>query len=380
MSNEFQQKLKLYKEGKLNQDEMLKIESEINKFVAISDYLNDDEKEFLEELKQQIPSDIRKENKFAQLLKRKINLRIILLTALSSFIVLVIFIFMYFTASRITTSLFALDHNEIYAKREAMVQLAQMLQPQYKSYESSVNSSLFAQQNIRVSLEKNVGNTNIDKTEISIKYSFGKPVRSAKSAVRPLVLDILSYTTSHESTSLSGFKVLEDAPQGTKAKLFVEFNKPLTAQEIKEQFIDIIGNTDAVSLDLTPIAVIGSEFVLANPSYYQIRTVFPYGSNIAKLVEDNDFKQTQYENMDNQAHKESLVGNLNLIKNNLRLLQVAYYDAMFENVNFDDMIKQVESKGAQYVGMYISADSKDLLKLKSNPHIHCVEVENIVIW
>ncbi|RYD06537.1 hypothetical protein N752_04205 [Desulforamulus aquiferis] len=142
MSNEFQEKLKLYNEGKLNQDEMSKIESEINKFIAISDYLNNDEKEFLEELKQQMQPDIRKENRIAKLLKRKVNLRIILLTAFSSFFILVVFIFIYFTASRITTSLFALDHKEIYAKREAMVQLAQMFQPQYKSSESSVNSSL----------------------------------------------------------------------------------------------------------------------------------------------------------------------------------------------------------------------------------------------
>ncbi|RYD06536.1 hypothetical protein N752_04200 [Desulforamulus aquiferis] len=225
-----------------------------------------------------------------------------------------------------------------------------------------------------------MGNTKIDKTEISVRYSFGKPVRSAESAVRPLILDVFSYPVSHESTRLSGFKVLEDAPQGTKAKLFVEFNKALTAQEIKEQFIDKIGNTDAASLDFIPIAAIGSEFVLANPSYYQVRTVFPYDTNNAKHLEDNGFNQTQYENMDNHAHKESLVGNLNLIKNNLRLLQVIYYDSMLENINFDDMIKQVENNGAQYVGMYISADSKDLLKLKSNPHIHCVEVENIVIW
>jgi hypothetical protein len=380
MNNEFQEKLRLYKDGNLNQDEMSKIESEINKFIAISDYLNDDEKEFLEELKQQMPSDIRKENRIAKLLKRKINLRIILLTAFSAFSVLVAFIFIYFTASRITTSLFALDHKEIYTKREAMVQLAQIFQPQYKSYESSVSSSLFAQQNIRISLQENVGNTKIDKTEISVRYSFGKPVRSAEAAVRPLILDVFSYSVGHESTSLSGFKVLENAPQGTKAKLFIEFNKALTAQEIKEQFIDKISNMDPISLDFMPIAAIGSELVLANPSYYQVRTVFPYDKNNTKQLEGNALKQTQYENMDNHAHKESLVGNLNLIKNNLRLLQVIYYDDMLKNINFDDMIKQVENNGAQYVGMYISADSKDLLKLKGNSNIHCVEVENIVIW
>jgi hypothetical protein len=44
------------------------------------------------------------------------------------------------------------------------------------------------------------------------------------------------------------------------------------------------------------------------------------------------------------------------------------------------MIKQVENNGAQYLGMYISADSKVLLKLKGNTLIHCIRVQNIVIW
>lgn len=380
MSNEFQKKLELYKKGKLNQDEMTKIEAEISKFIALSDYLNDDEKEFLEELKQQMSPDIREEHRIAKLLKRKLNLRIIFSTAFSAFFVLIVFIFIYFTASRITTSLFALDHKELYAKREAMVQLTQMFEPQYKSYKSSVSSSLFAQQNIRISLENNVGNTIIDRVEVNVRYSFGKPVRSDGSKVSTFILDHFPYSVRHESDNLSGFKVLENAPQGTKAQIFIKFNKAFTAQELKEQFINKINNADTTTLNFTPIATIGSEFLLANPSYYQVKTVFPYDKNNAKQLEGNGLKQAHYENMDNQTHKESLVGNLNLIKNNLRLLQVIYYDNMFESVNFDDLIKQVENNGVEYVGMYISADSKDLLKLASNPHIYYMEVCNIVIW
>jgi hypothetical protein len=57
-----------------------------------------------------------------------------------------------------------------------------------------------------------------------------------------------------------------------------------------------------------------------------------------------------------------------------------YYKDMLNNINMDDMIKHVENNGAQYVGMYISADSKELLKFKGNPLIHCIRVQNIVVW
>lgn len=379
MSSEFQEKLQLYKEGKLNQDEISEIECEIDKFIAISEYLNNDEREFLEELKQQMPSGSKEENKTDKQLKRRVNLRIIMITAFSVFSALVVFIFLYFTASRITTSLFGLDHKESFVKREAMVQFAQMFQPKYKSYRSSTGSSLFAQQNISVFLENTLGNTKIDETEISVRYSFGKPVRSGTPMVHPLIFDDFTFI-SHESDPISGFKVLENAPQGTKAKILIEFSKALTAQQIKESFINQISNIDTAPLDITPLAGIGDKLVIANPSYFLFRPVYPYDKNNAEQLQDNGLKQTQYENMDNESHKESLIGNLNLIKNNKKLLQAMYYDDMFENINMDEMIKHVENNGAEYVGIYISADSKELLKFKDNPLIHCMRVQNIVVW
>ena len=380
MNNEFQEKLQLYKEEKLNQDESAKIESDINKFIAISDFLNNDERDFWDDLKQPMPEGKDEENKRAKLLKRRINLRIVMVTTFSAFSVLVLFIFIYFTVSKITSSWFGLNYKEAYVKRETIVQLAQMFQPKYKSSRSGVGASLFAQQNISVSLENTVGNTKIDETEIKVRYSFGKPVRLETPLTHPLIGEDFLPFISHESDSISGFKVLENAPQGTKAKIFVEFNKALTSQQIKEHFINQISHLDTPPLDITPIAAIGSKLVLANPSYYRFTPVFPYDKNSTKQLEGNPLKQNQYENMDAQAHKESLIGNLNLIKNNLKLLQVMYYEDIFEHVNMDDMINHTENNGAEYIGMYISADSKELLNLKDNQFIHCMEVQHIVIW
>jgi len=379
MNNEFQEKLQLYKEGKLSQNEKAEIEGEIDKFTAMMDYLNQDEKDFLEELRQQIPADNGKENSPAKLLKRRVNLRIIMMSAVSVFSVLIIIIFLYFTTSKIATSLFSLNTKESYVKRATVVQLAQMFHPQYESHRSGVGKSLFAQQNFRVYLDNTVGNTLIDETEIKVRYSFGRPVRLEPSVALPLLpVEDLSMLNSHESDSISGFKILEKAPQGTKAKILVEFNKPLTPEQLKEDFIDQIGIVDTTPLEFTPVTTIGSKFDVANPSYYRFTPVYPYDNNNNLL--DNNLKQIQYENMDNEAHKESFIKNLSLIKNNKSLLQVMYYDDMLENINIDDIIKQVENNGVEYIGMYISADSKELLKLKDNPLIHCLRVQNIVVW
>jgi hypothetical protein len=381
MSNEFQEKLQLYKEGKLNQDEIAEIEYEIDKFSAISDYFSSDDKAFLEELKQEIPASSGEENIFARLLKRKVNLRIIMMTAISVLSIFSIIIFFYFMTSNIVSTLFGFTYKEAYVKRATIVQLAQLLHPQYESHRSGVDKLPFAQQNIHVSLDNTVGNTTIDETEVTVKYRFGNPVKTGILEEFPqfLPIEFFSTITSHESDPISGFQTLERAPQGTKARILVIFNKALTPKQLKEGFINQLNPADAGPPEFTPLVSINSKFVISNLSYYQFTPVFPY-DNSAKQNEDNRLKQIQYEHMDNQAHKESLIGNLNLIKNNQKLLQVMYNANMFQDINMDDMIKHVENKGVEYVGMYISAGREDLLKLKGNPLIHGVGVEDIVVW
>ena len=381
MNNEFQEMLQQYKDGKLSQNKVAEIECELDKFTAMMDYLNDDDKAFLEELKQEIPTGNGEENRSTKLLKRRVNLRIIMMTVISVFSVLIIIISLCFLTSKIVTSLFGLNNKEAYVKRSAMVQLSQMFHPQYEPHTSGVGGSFFAQQNIHVSLDNTIGNTIIDETEINVKYSFGRPVRSEASVSLPLLgIEDFSLLDGNDPNTTPDFKPLEKAPQGTKAKIFVVFNKALTPEQLKEHFINKISTVDTTPLEITPLAAMGSKFIIANPSYYLFTPVYPFESNNAKRMEGNDLKQNQYVNMDNQAHSESFISNLNLIKSNKRLVQVMYYEDMFENINIDDMIKQVQNNGVQYVGVYITADSKELLKLKGNPMIHSLKVENIVVW
>ncbi|MBS4539431.1 anti sigma factor C-terminal domain-containing protein [Clostridium sp. D2Q-11] len=379
MNNEFQEKLHLYKEGKLTPKEMIEIEEEIDRFIAIQDYLDNDEKKFFEELKQQIPIQQKEKNKNTRIIKRKVNLRILTLTTITGLCIGTLIIALYILASNITTSLFELDHKEAYVERATIVQLTEIFHPQYDSHRSGVQKLPFAKQNFVVSLQNFLGNTLIDESSISIRYNFGKPkkLQGSTKELQLLPIDDPSWIDNPEYSLLSGFDPLQNAPSGTKAKIFVGFNRALTPQQIKKNFMNPL-NIDFN--DITPLVTIDSKYIIANASYYQFTPVFPYDANNAEQLEDKPLKLSQYENMDNQAHQESLIGNLNLIKNNKRLLQIMYYQDMFEDINIDAIINQVENEGVEYIGMYISADSKELLKLKDNPYIHFITVENIVIW
>ena len=386
MNNEFKEKLQLYKDGKLSQNEVAEIEGELDKFTAMMDYLNDDDKAFLEELTQQIPADNGEKNNPTKLLKRRVNLRIILTSTISVLIGLILFMFLYFTTSKIVNSIFALDYKDTFVKRAAIVQLVQMFHPQYESHGNSADISPFAQQNIHVFLNNTVGNTLIKETELTVKFSFGRPIRSEVSVDSQLFpMEEFSMLDVDEANPISipDFTILEKAPQGTKAKIFIKFNKALTPQQLKEHFINQISTDKTVPLKFTPLAAMASDYILANPSYYSFTPFYPINkstNNYAKYFEGTNLKQIGYESMDDQAHSESFIGNLYLLKNNKKLLEVMYFDDMFENTNIEDTIKQVEKNGVKYVGMYISEDSKELLKLKSNPLVHWIRVDSIVVW
>jgi hypothetical protein len=263
-----------------------------------------------------------------------------------------------------------------------------MFHPLYESQSRGADKLPFVQQSIHVSLDNTVGNTLIKETEFRVRYSFGRPVRSEVSvdfSLLPMELDSFSLLNSDESnpTPVPDFTILEKDPQGTKAKIFITFNKALTPQQLKEHFINQISTEDNTPLKFTPLAAMASDYILANPSYYRFTPFYPFNkstNNYAEYFEANHLKQIQYDNMDDKAHSESFISNLSLIKSNKKLLQVMYYEDMFENTNIDDTIKQVEKNGVKYVGMYISADSKELLKLKGNPLIHWIQVDNIVVW
>lgn len=378
MNNEFEKKLKLYKEGKLNHDEIADIEHEIDKFNAIMDYINQDDKDFIEELKVQIPINNKEEKKVNKSLKRSVNLRIIMLTAFSMISIFILIILLYFFTSNITTSLFAMKSEEAFVEREKIAQLAEMFNPQYDVTRSGNQKLLFAKQNIDVTLKNSIGNTEIDKKEIKVNYSFGKPIKSNRDLDFELIYaDYFTIFNPHEDTSILGINILDETPKGTKARIFVEFSKPLTPEDIKE---NIINKIDSNSIELTPLVAIDSKFVIANHSYFDFRPFYPFGKDSRKHEENISAKQDKYADFDNSAHQESLIGNLNLIKNNQRLVEIMYFDDIFDSLNIDETIKKAESNGVEYIGAYITANTEDLLNLRDNKLIHGIGVQDIVIW
>lgn len=366
MNNNFIEKLNQYKADKLNENEKVEIEDEINKFIAIQEYIDEEEDEFIKGLKIQKAE----ENNFAKNLKYKVNSRIIITTGIAIIVSSIIIITLLLLLSRITSSLFGLSMEEDYVERATIMQFVEIFQPKYKVISAGSYSSIFAQQAINASLEDTLGHNIIDDWEMEVKYSFGKPTKRV-----PEIIPDFLYINDLPSEAFLDFDTLEKAPDGTKAKVFVVFTKELTAQDMKDEISDQL-NVEISYGEITPVAGYNEKLLIGNPNYFQYTPEYPYNENSDQPILEGNL----YDKMDNVAHTESFIGNLNLIKDNTDLLKVMYYDDMFESTNIDNIIEEVKNHGVRYIGMYISADTKELLKLKDNSLIKNLFVKEIVIW
>jgi hypothetical protein len=59
------------------------------------------------------------------------------------------------------------------------------------------------------------------------------------------------------------------------------------------------------------------------------------------------------------------------------IAKLIYPDYTFD---YDQIIKYIEDNGVYYIGAVVEGDSKELLKLKNNPYVHCITIDKIVVW
>ncbi|MBF7095644.1 anti sigma factor C-terminal domain-containing protein [Alkalibacter mobilis] len=382
MSENFREMLDLYKSGKLEAQEATRLENEITKVSAIMDYLNEEDETLWSELQDSLSKGDLENNTKPANFKRKVNIRIIATTAATVIFIMALTVLLTFFAGRATSSLFGFDYKEAYVERATLAQITEMFHPNYDVGSSYGTSSLFARQSMGVDLNNTVGHTQIDSKEIVVNYRLGSPKSSniSDSMLFYYEKENFASLTGIPSDPVSGFDPLETAPAGTKAKVLILFKTELTPKEINDNFIEELDTDPNDPLQITPLTLVSSEIVVANPSYYGYTPVYPYGEDQKDVNENRGELQAVFESYDNQAHTDSLVKNLQMLQTNDALLATLYHDELLALMDIDKAIEEIEQTGVKYFGAFITADTKDILKFKGDPIVHSISVENIVLW
>lgn len=225
----------------------------------------------------------------------------------------------------------------------------------------------------------------MDERELTLEYRFGKPKQLWETSYRMdcLTVDAFGNPADMEGYAKESFAILDRAPSGTTSKVFILFKNPLTPQEMKAQFLDpLYPNLQEGLVDslVTPLVLVDSKLVLAHANYYDYTDQYPFDPSFQEQNEKRPGLHQAFDAYENQNHTDSMIGNLQLLKDREVLLDVLFYENFLEDVDLDAAIKTLEKEGVRYFGAYFEADTKSILSLQDNPNVHSMMVEQIVLW
>lgn len=381
MSDDFKEKLELYKAGKLSTSEAAAIEEDIEKYMAIKDYLQDIGGEFVEELKQELDSSIPAENLIKKKITKKISTRMIGISLATILTCLVLLPVLYITTMTVAGKVFRVDSTRFGQEENFTGQFLQMVFPQ-ASYTGGRNHTEFYKQMFACNYKTGISRKSPYNT-IEIYYAFGKLQKTKNTAGKPLeVFPSDSFYALHPETyfNTGEWSDLEKAPEGTKAQIIVAFKSRLTPQQaiaaLGKQYFDA-----EKDFTIRMLADTGSQITVGNP--YIPAGYYSQSPNSASKNSELEFIN-KFNAYDNDVHKQMLLFGLGQIKKHRNIADVitleysVQREALFDDI--DKQISYVDKNGVQYVGAVISGDTKELLQLKDNPIIYACRVEDIVVW
>ncbi|OPX44951.1 putative anti-sigma-M factor YhdL [Ruminiclostridium hungatei] len=380
MTEDFKEKLDLYKKGELSNEEAEKVECELDRFTAMSEYLRQEEKLFEAELKAGLDSGVPSEKLTGKRINRRMVARIARVTVITLLACIVIVPLLYLSLMSVLGSVFRIDEDRFAQEQHFASDFIHMAFPD-KAVIGGRNSTQFYKQDFSCELTKGISRE-AGRLELSVSYSFGrlkKPRVSLEEKLSYYNRDLFYAVNKDTYFNPTEWSLLEKAPSGTNAQIFVTYRHKLTPGEAKaalgaQYFLPSGGFT----VDM--LADTGSTLALANynPSYYYIIN----NGNSSKM-DDTDFINS-FDSYDDETHKEVMLYGLEKIKENEHL--ASYISEYYTNGgrqalgDTGKMLEYVKNNGVLYIGAVISGDAKELLKLKENPEIYSCRVDEITVW
>lgn len=383
MSEDFRLKLELYRDGKLSAAERAFMEEEIERYSAIKDYLEEKDEQMIADLKKELDREAPTETSFSKRINRKMVAKIIRLSLITVLVCLIVLPMLYLAVMSFLGNAFRVDSNEFTADSVFSAQFMNMAFPQVRSGRAGDHTE-FYKQTFTLTYTDGLSHK-AQAAELAVNYSFGKlkkPEKPPEERLQTFSTDdfhALNPQTYFNPDS-SEWNYLEEAPAGTKARIFVAFKSGLSPQKAfealgKQYFQNESDNS------ILMLADTGSTIVMANtdPAYF-------YEQKNKSVSKQSELEYiNKYNNGDNEIHKEVFLYGLNQIKkhSNIAGYIVENYSygagkVLFHNIG--TMLSYVEENGVQYVGAVITGDTKELLELKNNPQVYACRVYDIVVW
>ncbi len=379
MSEDFKARLELYKKGKLAPEESEIIENEIERYIALKEYLYAEDEEFISGLKQELDRNVPASSLVSKKINKKIIFKIVKISLITILSCLIIIPSLYFSVLSTLGNAFRIDDDRFIKEQNFAEQFIHMAFPEVDSIGGG-NHTEFYNQTAYFNIVRGISRK-AEPDQIEFRYSFGrlqKPKTDLNGKLDFYSSDLFYAINTETYFKDSEWEYLEKAPPGTRARIFLTFKEKMEPEKARAALGDSYFAQKDFAVDM--LAFTGSSFILANsdPVYF-----YNQNSNSAAKSRELDFMNS-FNGYDNNIHKEVMLYGLQQIK---KYRNIAEYitqnytysrDQSFSEI--DDIINTVEQNGVQYVGAIASGDTKELLKLKNNPYIYACRVDDIVVW
>jgi hypothetical protein len=387
------QLIEKYKNGELSSEQADELESKIDDFCALLELTEEGgvpEKEETSQL------DELHFNNLKSKINRKLKSKFILTSIASAIGILLLAITVYFGTSRAMDSIFNPDKAETIAHGpqsiddsfkiwRAVATIKDLTSPFGYVSNGSSKAKGFSKWEFNFWFHNYLGRSFNSREAFQIEYSLGRPkmVNIPDNVFNPFYQSDLymsaptdKYYSPHYEKH--GFEELLKVPEGTLARAIVCFNKRMSVDEYKEfsqsfnvryKFIDtgFPEPQDKESHTSFSPEMAKGIMLMGRP----VDNNFWYNDPalIDKLAKMSDHSQ-EFE----QLHFIASLKFMQKYDDITKLIYPKY------NFDYDGIISYIENNGVYFIGVVVEGGSKELLKLKENPYVHCISVDNVVVW
>jgi hypothetical protein len=398
MENDFKEKLALYQADQLDDTDKAVIEQEVEKYLAISDFLDGKERRIIEELKGSI-TPINDNINLVKKIKKRINFRFVLISLITFlFCIFAIWGIVQLTShemdviynptppstTKISDNSYVDNSQKIY---RAVLDINDLINPYFSVSQTGSGSTGFSNYEYNYVFSRKLSNTSFYQTPYTLHYFLGKYTFSSFDKLDNQPFDLLHQSALYCSAPNDnyyaphymehGFDTLKNLPSGTITRITVSFNRDLTYDELKS---------------------FSEEY---NVTYKFVDTGFPQPTDKKKLESISEQQEigkiqmgiqkdvntwhndisvinSKYNRDSAEFEKINFIAAVKFMKQNSDIANC--FLSIPNSVDYNQIIQYIQKNGIQYIGVVVEGDNNSLLKLQNNPLVYDVSVNDVALW
>ncbi|QDP38966.1 anti-sigma factor [Radiobacillus deserti] len=373
MNEEFKRKLEAYEKGELSEEEIEAFEEELDQF---------------EEGRESIQHKGRGMNdKRQKRILRRGKWKARFQTALTAILLTALF----FIVSSILTSIYYAwgtpDRRDVY--RNVIDHTLTVTNPYGYIGGTSVQTKTFFRLEATRDLNKTVGSDTFQVGEINIDFLFSKMSYPAEESYgrQSSFMPAFSYPGYQSRDGVnSQWTRLEQIPEGTVVSAYVSLSELIGTKDLFERFEDRDMQLIWLAVDTGMESNSEMEGIVSTPIGFPSFPIWHEDDMILDSREEEEgffggvvsesYYSPNYSTDDEEIFHQQFMKTLSFLEDHEKMVS----NLVFGELDLTDRITYLKENGVKHYGVVVTGPTKEILKLKKEPWIGSIEVDEVGFW